>query len=77
MVPLQSASPDSGVGALGTLRCLNPPLCLAWGVWSLHATSGTHLLLVLAILSSSCLWERSGFETLIVIPATWVTACWS
>lgn len=66
---LRSVSPDSGVGALGTLHCLNPPLCLAWGVQGPHASSGTHPLLVLAVLRLSCLWERSGFETLTSIPA--------
>lgn len=67
MAPLQPASPDSR--ALGTLHCLNPPLCLAWDMQGPHASCGTCPLLVLAVPSLSCRWERSGSETLTLILA--------
>lgn len=67
--PTAICLPGSGVGALGTLHCLNPPLCLAQGVQGPRAGSGTHPLLVLAVPGLSCLWERSGLETLTLILA--------
>lgn len=60
------SSPYAGVGALGTLHCLNPALCLAWDVWGPLVGSGTHPRLMLAVLGLSYLWERSGFETLML-----------